>query len=145
MYPIGFSGSGISLYGISGFGFLSHLKLGIWDFEAKLGQDSELMRKNLNLIWVGILNLFYTCSSTEDFKLSTLAIYRIVLAPARRPYRIGPLITHENNDFGAFSATERSYAAPILKVDRHISDRCLCHSRQQREQVLFKVIRCSVD
>ena len=30
--------------------------------------------------------------------------------------RIGPLLTHENSDFGAISVTERSCAAPILKV-----------------------------
>ena len=30
--------------------------------------------------------------------------------------RIGPLLTHENGDFGAVSVTERSCAAPIFKV-----------------------------
>jgi len=38
-------------------------------------------------------------------------------------YRIGLLFTHKNGDFGAISAAERSCAAPISKVERHISDR----------------------
>ena len=35
---------------------------------------------------------------------------------------VGPLLTHKNGDFGMISVTRRSCAAPILKVDRHISD-----------------------
>ena len=39
------------------------------------------------------------------------------------------LFTLENDDFGAVSVKERSCAAPILKVGRHISDtRFLYHS-----------------
>ena len=51
-------------------------------------------------------------------------LYWIVFAPAQKPYRIGILFTHNNGDFGAISVTERSCAAPIPKVERHISDRC---------------------
>ena len=39
--------------------------------------------------------------------------YRIVFAPARKPYQIGLQFTHNNGDFGAISVTERSCAAPI--------------------------------
>ena len=42
----------------------------------------------------------------------------------RKPYRIGLLFTHKNGDFGALSVTERSCAALISKVERHISERC---------------------
>ena len=46
------------------------------------------------------------------------------LAPARKLYQIGLLLTHKNGDFVAVSVTVRSCAAPILtrvlKVDRHI-------------------------
>ena len=50
--------------------------------------------------------------------------YRIAFAHARKSYRIGLLFTHKNRDFGAISVTERSYAAPISKLESHISDRC---------------------
>ena len=41
--------------------------------------------------------------------------------PAQKPYRIAILFTRKNGDFGAISVTERSCAAPISKVERHIS------------------------
>ena len=49
---------------------------------------------------------------------------RITFAQAPKPYRIGLLFTHRNGDFGAISVTERSYAAPFSKVERHILDWC---------------------
>ena len=45
-------------------------------------------------------------------------------SPGRKPYRIGLLFTHKNGDLGALSVTERSCAAPISKVESHISERC---------------------
>ena len=45
------------------------------------------------------------------------------LAPKRKTYRIGLLFTHKNGEFGAIFVTEQSFAAPISKVERHISDR----------------------
>ena len=51
-------------------------------------------------------------------------LYWIVFAPAQKPYRIAILFTHKNSDSGAISVTERSYAAPIPQVERHISDSC---------------------
>ena len=39
----------------------------------------------------------------------------MAFAPAQKLYRIGLL--YENGDFGAISVTERSYAAPISKVE----------------------------
>lgn len=50
-------------------------------------------------------------------------LYRIAFAPAPKPYRIGLLymFTHENRDFGAISATERSCYAPLSKVESHIN------------------------
>ena len=50
------------------------------------------------------------------------ALHRIALAPARKPLRIGFLFTHKNGDFGAISVTERSCHAPILRMERHLSD-----------------------
>ena len=57
-------------------------------------------------------------------------LYWIALALVLTPYWLGLLFTYENGDFGAVPATGRiSYAAPILRVDRHISGRFLCHSQ----------------
>ena len=47
----------------------------------------------------------------------------------RKSYRIGPLNTHKNCCGGAISVTERSCAAPICKVESHISGRCSCYTR----------------
>ena len=48
-------------------------------------------------------------------------LYRIALAPARKPYRMAP-----PPDFGSISETEGSCAEPvILKVDLYRSDRFL--------------------
>ena len=41
---------------------------------------------------------------------------------AMRSYWIRLLFTLQNGDFGAISETERSCAAQISKVDRHVSD-----------------------
>ena len=57
-------------------------------------------------------------------------LYRIVFAPARKPYRIGLLFTYENGDFGTISVTERSHTAPISKVVSHILNRCSCYTGQ---------------
>ena len=50
-------------------------------------------------------------------------LYRIPFAPVRKLCQIGLLFARKNGDFGANSVTERSCAAPITKVERHISDR----------------------
>ena len=47
------------------------------------------------------------------------------------------LFTQKNGDFSAISITERNYAAPISKVERHTSDRFSeCHPMVQCEQVI---------
>ena len=52
-----------------------------------------------------------------------LTLSRIILAPKPKPYRIElSSFTHENGDFGATFVTEQSFAPPISKVERHISD-----------------------
>ena len=56
--------------------------------------------------------------------------YLIAHFQARKPYRIKGFCStlRTPDDFGVVSVTERSWVAPILKVDRHISDsRILCH------------------
>ena len=42
---------------------------------------------------------------------------------AKKSYRIGILLTHKNGCGGAISVTGRSCAAPISKVERHITNR----------------------
>ena len=49
-------------------------------------------------------------------------LYKIAFAATGIPHRIGILFTHKSADFGAISATKRSWAAPISKVESHISD-----------------------
>ena len=53
------------------------------------------------------------------FRLDGIASF----TPARKPFQIDLQFKHNNSDFGAISVTERSCASPILKVERHISDR----------------------
>ena len=53
---------------------------------------------------------------------------RIALASTRTLYREELLFTqHKNGDFDTIFVTEQSYAAPILNLDRHISDSFLPH------------------
>ena len=59
----------------------------------------------------------------EEYFKAMFTLYRIAFAPARKPYRIRLLFTHENGDFGAISVTERICSAPISIVERHISER----------------------
>ena len=51
-------------------------------------------------------------------------LYSIAFTPAQKQYRRGLLFTHKNGDLGAISVKERSCAARISIVERHISDRC---------------------
>ena len=48
-------------------------------------------------------------------------LYRIAFASPRKQYLIGLMFTNKNGCGGAISVTERSYAAPIFKVESHIS------------------------
>ena len=52
-------------------------------------------------------------------------LYWIALTQTIKPYRIELLFINKNGVFGAISVKERSCAAPISEVDRHISDRLL--------------------
>ena len=54
----------------------------------------------------------------------------MALERARKSYRMGHLFTNKNGCGGAISVTERSCAAPISKVERHISDRCSHYTGQ---------------
>ena len=53
-----------------------------------------------------------------------VTLYQVAFTPAQKQYRIGLQFTHKNGDFGAISVMERSWVAPIAKVESHISDRC---------------------
>ena len=82
----------------------------------------QLCRKlvQVNLLLFRCLLLFFTASQivfrTDIFRKLTLGAPGITsVAPARKPYWIGPLLTCKNGDFGAISVTERSCAAQISK------------------------------
>ena len=49
----------------------------------------------------------------------TTMSYWKVFTPARKPYKIGPLLTHKNGDCRAISATKQCCAALIFKVESH--------------------------
>ena len=55
-------------------------------------------------------------------------LYQITFAPPRKLYRIGLLF--KNCCGGAVSVMERRCAAPISRVESHISDRCSYYPRQ---------------
>ena len=65
-------------------------------------------------------------------------LYRITLALARKPYRVGLLFTHKNDDLDAISVTEGSCPSPISNVKRHI---WRIGSAQNFGAVLVKCIR----
>ena len=48
-------------------------------------------------------------------------LYRIAFGPARKPYRLGLLFIHKNNDFGATSVAEQCCAAPISSDQTPVS------------------------
>ena len=50
---------------------------------------------------------------------------QIAVVSTRKPNRIGLPLMGKKGDFSAITVTERSCAAPILKVERYISDRFL--------------------
>ena len=57
--------------------------------------------------------------SIRWFSQSMFTLYRMALAPIRKhAFRIGLLLTHENDDFSAISVTVRSCATLISKVGR---------------------------
>ena len=53
-----------------------------------------------------------------------VTLYQVAFTPAQKRYWIGLRFSHKNGDFGAISVMERSWVAPITKVESHISDRC---------------------
>ena len=71
--------------------------------------------------WLLIKAINVSSNGTEWLALSD-PLTMLTFAPRRKSYRIGPLFTHNNGDFGAISVTERSCAAPIFKVESHISE-----------------------
>ena len=68
-------------------------------------------------------------SSSNDgevvhIRLTMVTLYWIAFLPPRKSYRIGIRLTHVNGDFDAISVTEQNCAAPISKVESHLSHRC---------------------
>ena len=61
-------------------------------------------------------------TNVYEYLMDMFTLYRIVLAPTRKPNPIGLLFTHKNVDFCKISVTERRCAAPISKIESHISD-----------------------
>ena len=72
--------------------------------------------------WQAVKMIFFApcvfVSVMVAFTRAVFTLYWTAFGPTRQLFRIEPLFTHENDDFGAISVTERSRAAPILKVER---------------------------
>ena len=52
-------------------------------------------------------------------------LHWIAFAPARRPYRIGHLFTHNKGDFGAISVIEPTKLPRVIsKLESQIWDKC---------------------
>ena len=72
--------------------------------------------------WQAVKMIFFApcvfVSVMVAFTRAVFTQYWIPFGPTRQLFRIEPLFTHENGDFGAISVPERSCAAPILKVER---------------------------
>ena len=49
----------------------------------------------------------------------TLSVTKSMLT-LKKSYRIGPLLTHNNGDFGAISVSGRSCAAPVMREHRPV-------------------------
>ena len=71
----------------------------------------------------------------EEYFKAMFTLYRIAFAPARKPYRIRLLFTHENGDFGAnFCNGANLRRADLDSGASHIG-KVLCHTLVQCERV----------
>ena len=61
-------------------------------------------------------------TNVYEYLTGMFTLYRIAFTPTRKPNRIGLLFTPKNFDFCKISVTERRCAAPISKMESHISD-----------------------
>ena len=86
-----------------------------------------------------LLSFFAYPLTTIDSSSPLNICFRVrgtAFAPARKSYRVEPLFTHKNSGLEAVSLEERGCDAPILKVDRHISDRSLSGAHNPLSMVL---------
>ena len=90
-----------------------------------------------------LLSFFAYPLTTIDSSSPLNICFRVrgtAFAPARKSYRVEPLFTHKNSGLEAVSLEERGCDAPILKVDRHISDRSLSGAHNPLSMVLFVAV-----
>ena len=73
--------------------------------------------------WGRTLVIFPVGESVGGGTEALFTLYWRGFSPPRKPCLIRLLFTHKNGDFGAVSVTKRSCAAPVSKVESHISDR----------------------
>ena len=90
-----------------------------------------------------LLSFFAYPLTTIDSSSPLNICFRVrgaAFAPARKSYRVEPLFTHKNSGLEAVSLEERGCDAPILKVDRHISDRSLSGAHNPLSMLLFVAV-----
>ena len=93
-----------------------------------LGGDAAKMSFPPLAAIFALLSFFAYPLTTIDRSSPLNICFRVrgtAFAPARKSYRVEPLFTHKNSGLEAVSLEKRGCDAPILKVDRHISDRSL--------------------
>ena len=95
--------------------FFSSPKRGIQDVHVESNQGTHT------------LHLVSGAFDLKKFK-ALFTPHWIRFAPARKPYRIGLLFTHKNDNFGAKSVTKRTCTAPISKWRVTVLERSLHYS-----------------
>ena len=61
------------------------------------------------------VGVFLSLSFPKNSSNAMTTLYRKALAPARKPYRKGLLLTHENGDFRVVSGNEAKLRLPDLE------------------------------
>ena len=108
-----------------------------------LGGDAAKMSFPPLAAIFALLSFFAYPLTTIDSSSPLNICFRVrgtAFAPARKSYRVEPLFTHKNSGLEAVSLEERGCDAPILKVDRHISDRSLSGAHNPLSMLLFVAV-----
>lgn len=108
-----------------------------------LGGDAAKMSFPPLAAIFALLSFFAYPLTTIDSSSPLNICFRVrgtAFAPARKSYRVEPLFTHKNSGLEAVSLEERGCDAPILKVDRYISDRSLSGAHNPLSMLLFVAV-----
>ena len=108
-----------------------------------LGGDAAKMSFPPLAAIFALLSFFAYPLTTIDSSSPLNICFRVrgtAFAPARKSYRVELLFAHKNCGLEAVSLEKRGCDAPILKVDRHISDRSLSGAHNPLSMLLFVAV-----